>query len=139
MTATTFLFDAYRAVLLAEIVVIGVLYSWAAGKYLRHARHDGDEWLRRFRLGQASRVCGVLIILFVFAIAVISAFGRGDIGRVLYNLLVQVALILFALAWGLVDLPRFRTITGRPHAAIAEIDRLDREAMLRRRRRSAGA
>jgi uncharacterized membrane protein YkvI len=133
------LFDTYRAVLLAEILVIGVLYSWAAGKYLRHAREDDDEWLRHFRQGQAARVIGVLIILIVFAIAVISAFGRGDIGRVLYNLLVQVALLCFAFAWGRVDLPRFRAITGRPHAAIAEIDRLDRETMLRRRRRNAGA
>lgn len=131
------IFDLYRVVLLAEIAIIGGLYVWSLSKYLQRARGAEDEWLRRFRYGQAARVAGVLIILALFALAIIDALGRPDIGRTLYNLLLQVALALFAVAWGFIDLTRFRTIMGRPSAAIEHIDALDRESTRRRQARKA--
>lgn len=135
MPATISLYDTYRIVLLTEVAATSGLYAWALVQYVHRARSVDETVLRRFRYGQACRVGGILVLLLLFALAITASFGAGDIGRTAYNLMLQTALILFVVAWGLVDLPRFRAVDGRPHAAIYELNRIDAEAIQRRKAR----
>jgi hypothetical protein len=137
--ATISIYDTYRIVLLTEVSVVAGMYVWAFVQYAYRIRAVDEGVLRRFRYGQACRVLGVLVLLLLFALAIVASFGRGDIGRTIYNLILQFALILFVVAWGLVDLPRFRAIDGRPHAAIYELNRIDAEAIQRRKAREGHA
>lgn len=99
--------DVYRGVLLVELLLMIGLYGWSLGHYIFDNRFIADHGLRVLRRGAACRVAGVLIILVIFLVAVIAAFGRPDIGRTLFNLLLQVALLLLFIGWMLVDRVRF--------------------------------
>jgi hypothetical protein len=99
--------DAYRAVLLGELGLMIGLYGWSLGHYVFDNRFVTDPGLRVLRRGAACRVAGVLIIFVIVLVAVIAAFGRPDIGRTIFNLLLQVALLFLFIGWLLVDRVRF--------------------------------
>jgi len=99
--------DTYRVVLLSELILIGSLYLWAIGRYLRTTRNLKDPALRLMRRGVLLRCVAIEMGVIVLMLAVISAFGRPDIGRGLFNLLIQIQLLLLFMAWLMVDRQRF--------------------------------
>lgn len=105
------IYDLYRGVLLSELVLTYTLYWWALIRYLRRSHMiTNSALLHGFRVGQAARIGGVMILLLVFILAVISSFGTNSAGRLLYNLLVQFAIGLLLIAWWKIDIPRFRAV-----------------------------
>lgn len=124
--ATVTLPDAYRAVLLAELVVIFCLYAWAWAHYVFDTRKIGDTGVQTLRKGAADRITGVLLILTVLIIAVLSAFGKPDIGRTLFNIIIQVALFYFFRAWLRVDKPRFLDDPPETDIAVRAVERMHR-------------
>jgi hypothetical protein len=133
------LVDVYRAVLLVELGTLSVAYLWALRRYIFDAIRSPNSSLRDLRDGQASRIFGCLIILGVLIMAVLRAFGEGDLGRTLTNLLIQVALFAWARAWLMIDFQRFRS-AGRHGGSTVEaiidlVDTVEAEAITRRKRR----
>lgn len=111
------IYDWYRVVLLTELILTFVLYGGALFRYIRRANMITDSsLLRGFRVGQAARIGGVMILLLLFILAVVDNFGTHDAGRLVYNLIVQIALALFLIAWWNIDVPRFRAV---PASAVA--------------------
>jgi hypothetical protein len=106
------LLDVYRGVLLAELAVVIGLYAWSLVKYLHGARNATEPVLRDLRFGQACRVVCVLTANLIFLLAVAERLGSPDAGRVFYNVLLQVLCIPAIVAWGKIDLPRFRRLTS---------------------------
>lgn len=113
------LLDIYRFVLLGELVFVELLYVWSLWKYLTSSRHIKEPSLRALRAGVTSRVFGIEVILVLFTLAVISRLGSDDVGRLLYNIMLQVGLLFFFMAWGLVDRRRFYHLEEEPVEDIA--------------------
>lgn len=116
--------DLYRGILLLEIIILIILYLWAVWKYAFRIRAKDNDMLHGFRIGQASRVGGVIVLLTVFGAAVASRFGSDNNGNLIYNLFLQVAIVLFYNAWIKVDLPRFRAVaaTDVAHGILSAMD-----------------
>lgn len=122
-----YLFDVYRVLLLAEMVLLEAAYLWSALKYWQQLARIKDPDLRQVRLGVTLRTTGIMLMVALFIYVIIGRLGHENTVRLLTNVILQIVLACWLLAWVLVDRRRFIGVekdVERSEAALSALDRI---------------
>lgn len=104
------LVDIYRIVFLAEVVSLAGMYIWALLAYRRALKQMSDRGLRCLYVGVICRCIAVVSLLLLIAVQLASSFGADSVGALLANVMIQIVITFFGLAWWLVDFRRFQVV-----------------------------